>query len=918
MLLGAGPLARAGSPDAHSPAAGSPDAGSPASPLKIATVEGITEYRLANGLRVLLFPDPGKPSIIVNVTYMVGSRNEHYGETGMAHLLEHLLFKGTPDHPHVPDELTAHGARFNGSTECDRTNYFETFQADGQEANLAWALGLESDRMVHSNISQKDLWDKEAQRGEMTVVRNEMEMGENDPFSILAERVQSAAYEWHAYGKDTIGARSDVENVDIQHLQAFYHTWYQPDNATLLVAGRIDEARTLALVSRTFGAIPRPARTLQATYTVEPTQDGERLVTLRRTGESQWALAAYHVPAGSDPDFAPLEVLGQLLGDEATGRLHRDLVASGKAGGAFAMVRMQKEPGLLEAGAMVRREGDLGAARDVLVQDLEAPAPFTAEEVDRARQQLLKGIDLALKSTERVGLALSEYIALGDWRMFFLDRDRIQAVTPADVQRVAKAYLKSSNRTLGLFLPTEKPDRAEIPAPRDVEAMVKDYKGRAPESQGELFDTAPAAIEAGTRRFSTAAGLKVAMVPRRTRGAAVHAEMVLHFGDEVSLRGRRPAGSLTAAMLMRGSRQHTRIQIQDALDRLKAQVNVGGNDESATLSVETVRENLTGVLELVAEVLKDPAFPGGEFQSLKEETLAWMEDQLKDPSALAQKAFARRMSPYPEGHPRFVQTLDQDLAELKAARLEDLAAFHKTFYGASAGELALVGDFDPGEARALVDRLFGGWKAQTPYVRMARLHKDVPAARERLETPDKQNACLFAGQNLPVSDEDPAYPALVLGDFMLGGGSLNSRLAVRIRQKEGLSYGVGSYFSASQLDHAALWGAYAIFAPQNAGKVESAFLEEFNRALKDGFTPAEIEAAKRGWLEARKVARAQDNELAMAIDRNMEAGRTLAYSARLEAKVQALTGREILEAMDKYLDPARLTLVMAGDFHARP
>src|SRR6266498_2101582 len=201
-------------------------------PVKVTSVEGITEYKLANGLHVLLFPDQTKQTITVNITYLVGSRNENYGETGMAHLLEHLMFKGTPRHPNIPQELTAHGARPNGTTWLDRTNYYETFQAT--EENLRWALDLESDRMVHSFIAKKDL------DSEMTVVRNEFELGENSPSAVLFERVVSTAFLWHNYGHSTIGARADIENVPIERLQAFWRTYYQPDNAYLLVAGKLD------------------------------------------------------------------------------------------------------------------------------------------------------------------------------------------------------------------------------------------------------------------------------------------------------------------------------------------------------------------------------------------------------------------------------------------------------------------------------------------------------------------------------------------------------------------------------------------------------------------------------------------------------------------------------------------------------
>jgi zinc protease len=270
-------------------------------PEVVATVEGITEYRLDNGLRVLLFPDPSKPQITVNITYMVGSRHEGYGETGMAHLLEHLLFKGTPDHSDIMQELTERGAQPNGTTSFDRTNYFEIFPASGD--NLEWALDHEADRMVNSFVAQADL------ASEMTVVRNEMESGENSPLGILVERTMSTGYLWHNYGKSTIGARSDVEGVPIERLQAFYRKYYQPDNAMLVVAGNFDGDEALELITEKFGSIPRPERNgdsvLYPTYTDEPTQDGERTVTLRRVGDVQYITQMYHVPPGSHPSYPP-------------------------------------------------------------------------------------------------------------------------------------------------------------------------------------------------------------------------------------------------------------------------------------------------------------------------------------------------------------------------------------------------------------------------------------------------------------------------------------------------------------------------------------------------------------------------------------------------------------------------------------
>ena len=246
---------------------------------KVNEVGGISEYYLANGLRILLFPDQTKETVTVNVTYHVGSKHENYGETGMAHLLEHLVFKGSPKHKDIPAELSSHGARPNGTTWTDRTNYFETFAAN--KKNINWALSMESDRMVNSFIAKKDL------DSEMTVVRNEFERGENSPFRITLQKMAASAYMWHNYGKSTIGARSDLENVPIDRLQAFYKMYYQPDNATLIVAGKFEEVDMLALVDQYFSPIPKPERVIRPLYTAEPAQDVEKSVTIRRVGYIQ-------------------------------------------------------------------------------------------------------------------------------------------------------------------------------------------------------------------------------------------------------------------------------------------------------------------------------------------------------------------------------------------------------------------------------------------------------------------------------------------------------------------------------------------------------------------------------------------------------------------------------------------------------
>jgi zinc protease len=877
-------------------------------PERVTSVEGITEYRLANGLSVLLFPDQTKQTITVNITYLVGSRNENYGETGMAHLLEHLMFKGTPNHSNIPQELTAHGARPNGTTWYDRTNYYETFQAT--EENLKWALDLEADRMVHSFIAKKDL------DSEMTVVRNEFESGENDPEGVLEQRVLSTAYLWHNYGKDTIGARSDIENVSIERLQAFWRTYYQPDNAVLLVAGKFDEEKTLALINAVFGPIPRPSRALQKTYTAEPTQDGERTVTLRRVGDVQALAVAYHIPSGSHPDTAAVRVLAEVLSDTPSGRLHKALVETKKATSVSGFLLDLKEPGFLLMGAEVRQESSLDEARKVMLETVDAAvtSPPTKEEVERARAKLVKNIELTLNASDRVGLILSEWIGAGDWRLFFWHRDQIRKLTAEDVGRVAAAYLKPSNRTVGVFVPLAKPDRAAIPAPPDVAALLKDYKGDAAIAAGEAFDPSPASIESRTAREVLPGGVRLALLPKKTRGGTVVASMTLRFGDEESLKNRSAAAQLAGGMLARGTARHTRQQIRDEWDRLKARVAVNGGATQASVSIETTRENFPAVLTLAAECLREPVFPASEFETLKQETLAGIEQGRSEPQQIAGNAFRRHLSPYPKGDVRYTPTTEEMIAEIQATTLADVKKFHADFYGASVGELAVVGDFDAREVIRLAGDLFGSWKSPKPYRRVPNAYREVTAVNKSFEAPDKANAFFIAGLNMPLRDDDPDYPALVLGNYMLGGGFLNSRLAVRIRQKEGLSYGVGSQFSASPLDKSGSFTTFAIYAPQNVSRLEAAFQEEIARVLKDGYEAKEIEEARSGWLQSRQVGRAQDAGLARTLAQNLYLARTLAWDADLEKKVQTLTAEEILSAMRRHIDSAKITIMKAGDF----
>jgi zinc protease len=871
------------------------------------SVEGITQYTLANGLTVLLFPDASAAKTTVNLTYLVGSRHENYGETGMAHLLEHMMFKGTSISGDQKSELTKRGMRFNASTWYDRTNFHETFNAS--PADLQWALALEADRMVNSKVARADL------DSEMTVVRNEMEMGENSPFGILIERMTGAAYDWHAYGKDTIGARSDVEGVDISRLQAFYRTYYQPDNAVLVVAGKFDPDETLGWIVKSFGTLPRPARTLPRLYTEEPVQDGERSVSLRRVGDTQLVGVLYHTVPGAHPDATAVSALARIMTVEPGGRLYTALVEAKKAAAVQSYTPALHDPGFVAFFAQLPLSDSLTAARDTMEATLEGvrQAPITQAEVDRVRAKALREFDETIADPARLGIALSETVALGDWRLFFLERDRWRAVTPADVQRVAEAYLKTSNRTVGTFVPDAKPDRAPSPPAVNIAAMVNDYKGDPAAATGEAFDATPANLDARTQRFALPNGMKVALLPKKTRGATVKFRLEVNQGDEKSLFGKAPRGTLAAYMLKRGTAKHSRQEIEDALDQLRSGLEIEGSETSLTAAGESTRGQLADVLRLTAEVLRQPSFPPTEFDKLRREVIASLEENKTDPDSMAQRALARLGNPYPKGDVRYQPTFDEELAEYTSAKLDDVKRFHAQYAGGHSAELAIVGDFDADAVKALLAELFGTWQTEMPYTRVPDPLVAKPARTLTLETPDKANATLLGELALPLNDLSADYPAMNVATMILGDSG-NSRLWHRVREREGLSYSLGAFLQPSNFELNSPLALSAAYAPENRARLAKALGEELQRFVRDGVTETEVAEAKSGLLKRRQLARTQDATLAAALVQQAYLGRTFETSAKIDAAIAAVTVADVNSALRKYVKPDAFAYVYAGTF----
>ena len=893
-----------------------------APPTIVTSVEGVSEYRFDNGARLLLFPDASRPTISVNMTVMVGSRHEGYGEAGMAHLLEHLVFKGTPTFPDVPKALRDHGANFNGTTNVDRTNYFETLPAT--EENLEFGIQLECDRLVNSFIKREDLM------SEFTVVRNEFENGENSPQRVLAQRVQAVAFEWHNYGKSTIGNRSDIERVPIENLQDFYRRFYQPDNVVMIVTGKFEVAKALELATKYLGSIPKPDRKLNATYTEEPAQDGERTVILRRVGKIGSIMAAYHMPAASHPDWAPLSILSSILSEDKIGRLDKYLVESSIATSASAFADSSHDPGLFMFSAQPA-EGKLEETEKILLEVVEQmdSKPFTAEEVERAKVRAKRNYENTINNASSMMQTLSSASALGDWRLWFLQRDRIAAVTPEEVNRVANTYFKTHNRTIGRFIPVDQPQRLSVPAVESIADMVKDYKGGAAIESGEEFDPTPENIDKRTMVVDLD-GIKVAMLPKKNRGDTVNMTLTLRYGNEDSLKNLSTAAGMLPSMLMAGTKNYDRQALRQKLVDLGVRLGAGGGmgggrrggrgggggaAGSLSLSLEAKKDSIADGIKMLAEVLRNPAFSEEEFEQLRAQSVAMMSQMTTEPAMLANTQLSQALSDYEKGDVRYARSVDETIEEMKSISLDRIVSVYKDQLSAGIGEVAIVGDFEPEVALKEIKEALKDWETSTKFERVERTaKKGLTGSKGDILTPDKANAVFLTGLSFSMNEDSEDDTPLEIGNFILGGGTLSSRLGDRIRQKEGLSYGVTSSVSIPSRGDDARFTINAITNPENIDAVEKAAMEELNRFIELGPTEQELADAKKAYLEARKIGRASDGAIAGQLASNLDLGRSMAYVAKEEKQIEQLTPTDVQKAFKKYIDPKKLVIIRAGDF----
>ena len=920
----------------------------------VRALAGIHEYALPNGLQVLLLPDDSKPTATVNITYRVGSRHESAGETGSAHLLEHMLFKASGQVVDPKRDMATLGMRWNGTTSFDRTNYYAHFlTSDAQAAErfdylFKWLAGM----MKEARFSREDL------ASEMTVVRNEWERAESEPGRVLADRMRAAAYTAHGYRHSVLGARSDIENMPLERLYAFYRRHYRPDNATLIVAGRFDDAAVKSRIEAAFGAIAKPAEALTATYSLEASQDGERHVALRRSGGQASTAVMYHLPAGGTREGVAARILAEALG-QGRGPITRGLVSQNLAASVWAYYRATREPGHLVVGVGLSAPPvDVPDAQfEIKAQSSAAALARVVEgvnlsdaEIETARVTLLQNWRAGLRDAEATAQTLSEMVALGDWRLIAGIQDALQDIKPDEVRTLARQYLVAANRTAGTYLPLGAGAAAvpqaplsspsthvlglRAPAPKIPDAsdlIVARADSTRPAAQPGLqnfenFEITPALIAQRAQRarltVADKPGLQIAVLPRAAKDDRVVGTLRLRWGAEQSLRGSGVLATMAGPLFAEGTLEQpalgfaalNAVQVKDRMQALDARVTFTTGAGFTTVGLEFPARNATGVMELVSQLLRAPRFADAAFERNQRAMLASLQNIRANTVNIAGNVLGQMYRPrelFPPGDVREVRSFEDTEAQMRQATAAQLREHWQRFASAAVGELALVGPVTLEAVQGPLQRLWGDWGVREPYAPWANEFVSPPlAATQVLRVPDKANASYSGRIGFAMNEASPEYAALFTATQILSRVSLWER----VREKEGLSYGVTASLNVPLNGSEASINVAASFAPANRDKLLASIKGALTDARERGFGVLEVGAAKSAIASRRAEFIAQPVNAAGNMAIQMRLNRPLDFYGSFTEQFRALDAAAVNAVLKKYVDVGALREVVAGSF----
>lgn len=889
--------------------------------LSAKPVNGIYPYKLkSNGLTVLIQEQHLAPVVSVMMVYGIGSRNEAVGYTGSTHFLEHLMFKGTAKHDPmkgtgIDDSLKPVGGINNATTSQDRTNYFEIAPAQ----NLNLLLDLESDRMRGLLLREDD------RASEMTVVRNELERGEDDPDELLMSNLFAMSFREHPYHHPVIGWRADVEGVATSRLRQFYQDFYWPENATLIVIGDINKEETLKEIATKFGSIKRATKKLPAVYTQEPPQEGERRFLVQRGQDVPRMMMGFHTVAAKHADTYPLEVLQSILGDKGktSSRLYRALVDNSLATDVYAYNNVMRDPGLFILGATPSKKIELEKVESALKDSIAeiAKTPPTKEELERAKLEIIKRYKL--DATDSLGLAdqIGDAIGVADWKWWANYPLGIAKVTPADVQAVAKKYLISSNMTVGFYKPKEDLKTAQESADAavagsdkkeiEVEPIESDEK-TVEKGSIKLVSRAKGTGKLGekteTLKFSN--GLTVIVLPMPDSGTVTVAGKI-KAGRYFEKSGQSKVPALTADLLTKGSRHYPKFKISEILESMGASLEFSADSFYSGFNSTVVKSDAKEIVALIADIIQNPLFERSELEKAKAILASDIEERTADTGAVAWNNM--RHSLYKSDCVYFADTFANQLLALKKVKRTDLKTFHSKQFAPQNSVFSVVGDLTTDEVISLIQNEFGSWaKGEPETISISDNCADKAFEGKRIvaNLADKTNTDVVIGYPVPLSIKSKDYFGAAIGMAALGYDSFACRLAP-LRDKFGLTYSISTTLAEISYPNS-LWAITYSVNPKNLEKAQGHIRRIVQEYLRDGIAKDEL-VREKGHLKGVYVVesrspRAIASQLAYAAINDLPLNFLDNYAQRIDKENQI----SVNAAIRRYFNLDRCVTSIAG------
>ena len=861
---------------------------------------GIQEYKMTtNNLMVLLKEDHSAPVATFMVTYNVGSRNEAIGYTGSTHLLEHLMFKGsrkfnTDKENSVFQLLQSLGSRMNATTWLDRTNYYETMPSE----HLETAIEIEADRMRNAFIKEAD------RQAEMTVVRNEFERGQNNPFSVLDEHIWATAYLAHPYHHSTIGWKSDIENVSIERLKKFYDTFYWPNNATVTMVGDFEKEKALALVKKHFGRIPKSREEIPKVYTEEPKQEGQRRVLLKRAGQQGVVGVAHKTPSATHEDAPNFLVLSSILSSGKNSRFYKNITDKGLTTSVFIWDSLFRDPGLFAVYANLTPGTDHQKVEDLVMAEYEKIKEdgVTEEEVEKAKAQLIASMKFGQDGSFAVAGGLNEAIASGDWTLFTTYDEKLSGVTKETVKAVVEKYFLEDLSTIGHFIPKVSGEQQTKRGPSnatELAQMKKQYFSEEEESKGPLAsqieDSEPVK---GVRLLTLKRGTGVVTLTGSFLG-----------GDIFAPSENKRIPDVVVSMLDQGTTKSSKFEISNKIEKVGARLSFSNGKARVVFNGKFLSEDTALIVGLLSEQLQFPAFNEEDLAKTKKRMITAYKKSKESTRGNAINNMLKGF--YSESHQNAPDNADESIKNVEKITTEDLKAYHEENYGKGSMVIVAVGDVDHASLSATIKKNFGEWK-DSPLEEKKETQKGTKNAGKAYVTmQDKTSTDFLVGIPLGINRDHPDYRPLFVASYILGG-NFSARLMQTVRVKEGLTYGIRSSMSGFGNDTDGYWYVGGTFSPDLLSKGESSTLREIKKWAQDGVTQKEVDTTKSTLTGSFKVGFDTTRGLAGGILSAVIDWEDLSYVDEMPNMINSVTLEQVNAAIKKYISIGDLYEVAAG------